>query len=261
MQKLTLTATFLLLSALTLYGRERYLGDVLPGEDATAPAEEVPSGPAAPRSLHAARGAAAADLLADLGQRMRAVYPYEATLRVTIPGLSSDEEWGGGDELFVVRAFAEDEWFVVHHGDEHTFVDCSADGFGFGTGWDLRAWLAQGGPGGGGSALTLPDWMLQEEFLEGVDPEGERASFAFTLQSEPLCAAQIEVDLETALIASMTLSLSEYVEGYGVQYLDIQAEVTQVSFDVDAPVTGPRPGDDARFAEVAPLRVGAKPGV
>jgi len=261
MLKLSVATILMTLCVLTLYGKQRYDGDVLPGEDVTTPADEVPPGPTPVRSVRPVDASDGEDLLVDLREGLPAAFPYEARLRVTIPGFEGDDEWEGGNELFVVRAFSPDDWFVVHHGDERTFVGRSEGSTSFGTGWDLKAWLARGPAGEAGTALTLPSWMLTDEFLQGVDPDGRHASFAFTLQSDPACKVQADVDVETALISSLTLSFSQYVEGVGMQIMDIRAEVEEVRFGDDVEDSGRRPRDAAHLAEVAPLRLGVKPGV
>ena len=265
MMKPVLIGLGLFTLTLTLYGKQRYINDVLPGEAVPFTEDELPATPQSLRELAPVEGQARATLIADLRARAAGVYPYQATLEVSLPELAADEEWEGGEEQFLVRAFSESEWFLVHHGDDRTFVDRSGSALSFGTGWDLGKWLTRGPDHevSGGGALTLPTWMLSEEYLQGIDEETGEARFGLTLESRPKALVEVDVDTRTGLIAGLTMMVAESVDGYGVQMMNVALEVVDVEFGIEFDVenAGPRPSDAAAtFGEAPALRVGVVPG-
>ena len=267
MSRMKLTAAALLLGALATYGHDRYVSDVLPGEADKAVSAETPLPVALPRTVQDVDRQARDELLARLRNPHKKIYPYHAQLKVTVPGFEEDQGKSDSGEYFIVHAYEEGDWRVAHKGDDHTFVEQSSEALSFGTGWDLSAWFSRRDEHRGGSPLVLPEWMLQDAFLLGIDGEENRALFSFTLQSKPSGAVQVEVDIETGLIAAMTMSFSEYVQDVGIQVMDIRVEVVDLQFGeaytaVYGTARSRAPVEiGSSHTEVAPLRVGVKPGV
>lgn len=260
MFKTTLVGFGLFTLTLSLYGKERYFDDVLPGEHAPYVEEESPLALGEPRALVDVEGLERTQLIRELRERAVNVRPFQALVEVELPSLMMDEEFEGGTEAFVVRSYGPGEWSVQHRRDPRTYVDQSGNELRFGTGWDLGAWLSRG-PADGGGALTLPAWMIDEAYLVGLDAKSGEAQFDFTLESQPSARVEAQVDLTTGLLAGLSLSFFEEVDRYGVQVFDIMVDVKEVTFDVAEDFVAGRPGEGgASYAETPALRVGVVPG-
>jgi hypothetical protein len=190
------------------YGRSRLASDELPGEVWAGTAERPSRGearPAQPLDEVEYAPLGEAETLAALARIRDArahVYPCEARIRVAF--LESAIGDDGGAQVFRVEAASATRWRLAHESDDGSFV--AGDGAArllSCVGWTEGGFAVTPSGTNDGGPLALPSWMLEPEYVMGIDPSGRRLRFEIAGSAGELLAASFVVALETGIVEEL----------------------------------------------------------
>lgn len=140
-------------------------------------------------------------ILAKLRKAAAQLGSYEAELYVET--FTSRKQNDGPSVKFLLRAWGRRRWRVVDvEGDGGLFVSASSLGIDGGLPWRQADVHIAPGPDAVGpeSPLVVPEWLLDERYLEGVEDHMGLAKFSLSLEGSDFVVVEVSADLATGTV-------------------------------------------------------------
>lgn len=205
-----LLAAWLAWVGIARLGEHRLAADELPGERWNGAIDRGPAFTAPPASggttfepLGEAQTLAA---LSTIRAARGRIHPCEARIQVDL--LQAGRSDDGNGPTFRVEAASADAWKVAHEADEGSFV--ATDGASrllSRVGWSAGGFSVSPSSMNDGGPLSLPSWILEPEYVVGVDPTGTRMRFEVNGHSGELIVATFDVEIASGRIQELVATL------------------------------------------------------
>jgi len=235
-------------------GAGRLAGDRLPGEVWAAPPESPPPRPARTYHYQSVPADQAARIVEQLRANRAKLYPCDALVQVSlvVPGNGTPQTEPG--ETFRIAAAAPDRWAITHANDEKSFVRQAGGQLLARMAWDPEGIRMPGAPADDGGPLSLPSWMMREEYVVAHDPEKGVVQLQAEGKGDPLLQATFHVELATGKVLQTHIVISA-VGAEATGFLQLDQELVRYDH-LDAapalPAEAPDRDGDAGFEAIVP---------